>query len=63
MLDKILTILYEANALSLDAILQWESATDGRKGRAVALLSAKGFLQWVKTTDQDESDDEVAGQS
>ena len=39
-----------------EAFLKWEErGREDLEGRAIALMSARGFMKWLKSTDSDDS--------
>lgn len=63
MSGKILQVLYDKEVLGHDIILEWADDKDPKssKGKAVAVLNANRFLDWLRET-EGEDDDQTANE-
>ena len=56
LLHRIFDLLYDADVLTYEAFIEWESSKDPseQEGKGVAISSTTQFLTWLKEADEDE---------
>lgn len=56
--QKIVILLYKHDVLSEDTILKWHSEGHSPKGKGVFLDQMKGFVEWLKNTEEESEEEE-----